>query len=131
MWRPAYRNKLPFWITRAHWVGEVFHYSFPVNYSGIPWGWIHLSLSTDQLSKDVRAIISGCSSSHWQYDLGPGGSVLLQKLSLPIQHLNQVTQEVARETPALRPGSCQGTNWESGRFFATAPGLQRTQMELS
>ena len=33
----------------------VFHFSSPLDYSGIPWGWIHIGMSLEQLSKNVRA----------------------------------------------------------------------------
>ena len=90
--------KLPYLDNQSPLVaGEVFHYSFPVDYSGIPWGWIHLGLSTDQLSKDVRAnYIRLFLLAIGSMILGLVGSVFFaRKLSLPIQHLNQVTQEVA------------------------------------
>jgi len=33
---------------------NVFHYSYPLNYSGIDWGWIHIGLSLDDYYRDVK-----------------------------------------------------------------------------
>jgi two-component system, NtrC family, sensor kinase len=35
---------------------RVFHFSYPVHYSGIDWGWIHVGLSLDQFDPDLRSI---------------------------------------------------------------------------
>ncbi len=35
---------------------EVFHYSFPFQYSSIDWGWIHIGLSLDTFNENVKAM---------------------------------------------------------------------------
>ncbi|MCK4794962.1 MAG: HAMP domain-containing protein, partial [Desulfobacteraceae bacterium] len=35
---------------------EVFHYSQPLDYSGLTWGWIHIGLSLDKLKHDLRVL---------------------------------------------------------------------------
>jgi PAS domain S-box-containing protein len=35
---------------------EVFHYSQPLDYSGLTWGWIHIGLSLDKLKQDLRVL---------------------------------------------------------------------------
>ena len=36
--------------------GEVYHYSFPLEFSGIDWGVLHIGLSLERYSADVRAM---------------------------------------------------------------------------
>ena len=55
-WRPVQR-------TPVHSIGlsqlvkrRVFQYAFPFDYSGIPWGWIHIGLSLDSYDESVRRL---------------------------------------------------------------------------
>jgi signal transduction histidine kinase len=38
---------------------EVYHYSFPLNFSGIEWGILHLGLSLNQYNKQLKSMYSG------------------------------------------------------------------------
>ncbi len=98
IWRPASRQKTSFILDKSELVDKgVFHYSYPIDYSGIPWGWIHIGLSLDQLSKDVRdSYIRIILLAIGTIALGLLGSIFFaRKLSLPIKLLSQVTQKVA------------------------------------
>ena len=76
---------------------EVFHFSYPFEYSGIEWGWIHIGLSLQNYHENlvklyvrmallavVCALIALISSL-----------VFAKKLTFPIGLLDQVTQRVA------------------------------------
>jgi signal transduction histidine kinase/CheY-like chemotaxis protein/HPt (histidine-containing phosphotransfer) domain-containing protein len=135
MWRPANRKKISIIQNKSELVNKgVFHYSYPIDYSGIPWGWIHIGLSLEQLSRDVRAnynrlILIGIGGMI----LGLLGSVYFaRKLSQPIQHLSQVTQEVAGGNLSVRArissGDELGNLAESFNLMTEA--LYKTQSEL-
>jgi two-component system, sensor histidine kinase len=135
MWRPAERKKIAFILDKSELVDKgVFHYSFPVNYSGIPWGWIHIGLSLDQLSRDVKAnyvrlILLAIGSIL----VGLAGSIFFaRKLSLPIQHLSQVTQEVAGGDLSVRARILSRDELGSlaDSFNQMTEALQKTQTEL-
>jgi signal transduction histidine kinase len=76
---------------------EVFRFVQPLRYSGIDWGWIHIGLSLDQYRQDLKSTFVRLG--------GIGVACLIvaslisllfaRRLSRPIQHLAQVTSQVA------------------------------------
>ncbi len=78
-------------------IDEVYHYSFPFQYSSIDWGWIHIGLSLDTFNANVKtmylrtlilAIIClavGCSVA----------PVFARRLTKPISMLANTTELVA------------------------------------
>lgn len=76
---------------------KVFHYSYPLNYSGINWGWIHIGLSlknyhTFMCETYVRTILLalGCILFGFFVSL-----IFARRWSRPIRELDKVTQRVA------------------------------------
>ena len=135
MWRPASREKISFIHNRSELVNQgVFHFSSPLDYSGIPWGWIHIGLSLEQLSKEVRAnYIRLTLLAIGSICLGLLGSIFFaRKLSRPIQHLSQVTQEVAGGDLSARAKISSGDELGSlaDSFNRMTEALQKTQSEL-
>ena len=115
MWRPAQRKRIAFLDYQNPLVaGEVFHYSVPVDYSGIPWGWIHLGLSTGSaFQRCASKLYPAVPVSHWQYDLGPGRlSFFCQKTESANSAPEPGHPRSCRgEISAPGPGFCQETNW--------------------
>ena len=135
MWRPDSREKISFIHNRSELVNQgVFHFSSPLDYSGIPWGWIHIGLSLEQLSKNVRAnYIRLTLLAIGSICLGLLGSIFFaRKLSRPIQHLSQVTQEVAGGDLSARAKISSGDELGSlaDSFNRMTEALQKTQSEL-
>jgi C4-dicarboxylate-specific signal transduction histidine kinase len=76
---------------------RVFHFSYPVSYSGIDWGWIHVGLSLDQFNRDLRSIYLRTVLLAL-LSLAISALVALafaRKLVRPIQELSSFTQRVA------------------------------------
>jgi signal transduction histidine kinase len=77
--------------------GQAYHLSYPLDYSGIDWGWIHLGLSPDKFNKDLRAIYT---RTLWVALSAVGGGLIAsflyaRRLTVPIQHLDQFARELA------------------------------------
>ena len=77
--------------------GKAFHYSYPLRYSGIDWGWIHIGMSLDEFNTDLRNIYERtavlgllCMGAAFVLSL-----LFARRLTRPIQELNRVTQQVA------------------------------------
>ncbi len=76
---------------------EVFHYSRPLDYSGIEWGWIHVGLSLRKFNDEKHAVYGwtlaaglGCILVAWL-----GTLFFARQLVRPIQNLTAITQRVA------------------------------------
>jgi signal transduction histidine kinase len=77
--------------------GTAYQLSYPLNYSGIDWGWIHLGLSPEKFYKDLRtlymrtfvvamlAVVGGLAVSF----------VYARRLSVPIQRLDRFARMIA------------------------------------
>ena len=76
---------------------EVFHYRFPLHYSGLEWGNLHVGLSLNALNKEIHSMYRimvllslfcmGCGIS--------GGYLFARRLTRPILALRDVTQKIA------------------------------------
>lgn len=113
---------------------RVFKYSYPLIYSGINWGWIHIGLSLDDYSQDVkmmyvRIALLGTIS----IILGLLGSIFFsRRLNKPIMALNAVTQKVAAGDLTARAQIATGDEVENlaDSFNKMTEALQQSQHEL-
>ncbi len=135
VWRPAPHDRTSSMLDKSDLVsGAVFHYSYPLFYSGIGWGWIHIGLSLKQFNKDVRenylriiwlailSIISGLAISYF----------FAKRLSQPIKLLSHVTQQVASGDLTVRAKINSRDEMEglANSFNQMTEALQKTQEEL-
>ena len=77
--------------------GELFHVSYPFEYVGLEWGWIHLGLSTDKFHADSRLLYkrSGLSALA-AISMGFLLSLYFaRRLSVPILKLEHFARNVA------------------------------------
>ena len=112
----------------------VFGYSYPLRYSGIDWGWIHIGLSTEQYDRDLRETYVRMAAV--------GGVCLIaaslislffaRRVSRPIRHLDQVSRVVTAGNLSARATVSTGDEIESlaASFNQMTASLQRTQEEL-
>ncbi len=113
---------------------NVFQYSHPLNYSGIDWGWIHIGLSLEDYSRDVknmygRIILLGALSTI----IGLLVSIFFaHRLNQPIMALSAVTQKVAAGDLAARAQIRTGDEVENlaEAFNKMTEALQKSQQEL-
>ena len=113
---------------------NVYHYSYPLRYSGIDWGWIHIGLSRAQYDLDqkatyiriaVLATISLLAASLVSV-------FFARRLSGPIGHLNRVSREVAAGNLSARATVTTRDEVQSlaESFNQMTESLQRAQAEL-
>jgi len=76
---------------------EVYHYSYPLGYSGIDWGWIHIGLSLAQFQKDLRVIYTQTIALGLVCMLAASLVALFfaRRVSRPIRQLHEVTERIA------------------------------------
>lgn len=77
--------------------GQAYHLSYPLAYSGIDWGWIHLGLSPEKFYEDLRAIYA---RTLVVAILAVGGGLIAsflyaRRLTIPIQRLDRFAQKLA------------------------------------
>lgn len=99
LWRPTSKNGdiMGHFVTHDYSDGQAFHLSYPLAYSGIDWGWIHLGLSPEKFYEDLRALYS---RTFFVALLAVVGGLIAsflyaRKLSVPIQRLEQFAQKLA------------------------------------
>ena len=112
----------------------VYHYSYPLQYSGIDWGWIQIGLSRERFDDDQRdtytrtAVLGGLCVL--------AASLLsfysARRLSRPIRHLNQVSRQVAAGTLSARATVTTGDDIErlAESFNQMTETLHRARTEL-
>lgn len=114
--------------------GEVFHYTYTFNYSGIDWGWIHIGLSLDKFHSDVRYLYRGTAwLSLFCVAFGFIVSfIFARKLSESIRLLDKVTQQVAAGDLTVRAQVSSGDEVESlaHSFNKMTEALGKSQQEL-
>jgi HAMP domain-containing protein len=113
---------------------EVFHYSYPLSYSGIDWGWIHIGLSLEPYHADRRngrartlLVAAGCIS------VGLFASLLFaRRLSRPILSLSEAAQQIAAGDLSTRAHVSTGDEVErlAHAFNRMAAALQKAHDEL-
>ena len=113
---------------------EVYHYTQPLQYSGIDWGWIHIGLSLEDFQAGVgtvyerSAVLALCCVL-----VGFGASlVFARQLTRPLRSLTDSADRVARGDLAVR-AQVEGED-EVGRlassFNEMTEALQRNQDSL-
>ncbi|MGD9364505.1 MAG: HAMP domain-containing sensor histidine kinase [Desulfobacteraceae bacterium] len=77
--------------------GIAYHLSYPLNYSGIDWGWIHLGLSPEKFYKDLRALYARTFAVAILAVVGglAASFVYARRLSVPIQRLDRFARKIA------------------------------------
>jgi PAS domain S-box-containing protein len=113
---------------------EVFHYSYPFEYSGIDWGWIHIGLSLQKYRADLRELYVRtilltvlCIAFALVASL-----VFARRLTLPINILDEVTQRVANGDLTAKADILTGDELErlAVSFNGMTDALQKSQGEL-
>ncbi|MGA7991111.1 MAG: ATP-binding protein [Thermoanaerobaculia bacterium] len=114
---------------------EVFHYSFPFDYSGIEWGWIHIGLSLQRYRADLgqlytRTILLAifCVAAALVASL-----VFARRLTRPIAILDAVTQRVAEGDLTAKAEVSTGDELErlANSFNRMTEALRRSKGELN
>ncbi|NOY58002.1 MAG: HAMP domain-containing protein [Calditrichaeota bacterium] len=98
LWTPAGNTVSTVQFLQSKLVGrKVFHYTYPLQYSGIDWGWIHVGLSLDDFNTAMHAmLIRSVLLAVLSIVIGLAFSIIFAgKLSQPIRELDAVTQLVA------------------------------------
>ncbi len=77
--------------------GTAYHLSYPLNYSGIDWGWIHLGLSPEKFYKDLRALYTRTFAVAMLAVVGglAAAAIYARRLSVPIQRLDRFARLIA------------------------------------
>ncbi len=134
-WRPAEGELRSGSFLESDLAGqEVFHYSYPLRYSGIDWGWIHIGLSLQRFNADLRTIYLRTALLA---ALCIGVSALLsltftRRLSRPLLLLDQTTRRVAEGDLTARADIHTGDEVESlsYSFNVMTEALRRAHDEL-
>jgi signal transduction histidine kinase len=96
-WQPG-EERPPGQLVDSELVGQkVYHYSYPLSYSGIDWGWIHIGLSLVQFQRDLRVIYTQTIALGLVCMLAASLVALFfaRRVSRPIRHLHEVTERIA------------------------------------
>ena len=113
---------------------EVYHYSYPFQYSGIDWGWIHIGLSLKQFNDDIGALyLRTALLTLLCVSVGIGAALLLaRKLTRPIASLTRITNQVASGDLGIRVHIKTGDELEhlGESFNSMTERLQETQGEI-
>ena len=114
---------------------KVFHHSFPLNYSGIDWGWIHLGMSLDSYNKDLknmykRLLVLGLSCLTIAT---VGAYFFARRLTIPLISLRQVTDQVTAGNLDVRSEISTGDEVEdlAKSFNEMTRSLQKSTIELT
>lgn len=98
-WRPTSKKSdtIGQFVTHDFSDGQAFHLSYPLAYSGIDWGWIHLGLSPEKFNKDLRALYTRTFVVALLAVVGGliASFLYARKLSVPIQRLDQFARNLA------------------------------------
>ena len=134
-WRPTAGASPKGVFRQSDEVGEkVFHYAYPLRYSGIDWGWIHIGLSLKQFSADLRSIYFRtivlavlCVLAGSVFSL-----IFARRLSRPLLMLNHITRQVASGDLTARSDISTGDEVESlaSSFNQMTEALQKAHAEL-
>jgi len=113
-WKPESAPRGEF--TDSELVGEeVFHYAYPLTYSGIDWGWIHIGLSLEQFTADLRTIFVRTIMLGVLCMLAASAVSLFfaRRVSRPILQLNRITERIAAGDLEARVDITTGDEVES------------------
>ena len=113
---------------------EVFHYTYPFEYSGIDWGWIHIGYSVEGYHRDLRALylrtlllLGVCIVLTFA-----GALMFSRKMTRPIATLDEITQRVAAGDLGGKADVRTGDELESlgDSFNRMTEALQRSRKDL-
>ncbi len=134
-WKPSdHRRETKQFLQSDLVAQEVFHYSYPFQYSGIDWGWIHIGLSLKKFRMDLRDLYY---RTFWLaiicilIALVPSW-IFARKLSRPIRHLDSATQRVAQGDLAIRASVTTGDELErlAQSFNRMTEAMEKSRDEL-
>jgi PAS domain S-box-containing protein len=116
-------------------VGEpVFHYTYPFEYSGIDWGYIHIGVSLEKFNRDTRALYVQTALVALVCLVGGflAAVYFARRITTPIQALDEVTQRVAEGDLTTVAQVATGDELErlAGSFNVMTHSLRRAQEEL-
>ena len=99
LWRPFGQNADGHGQFVEHQLSDeqAYHLSYPLSYSGIDWGWIHLGLSPEKFYKDMRAVYARTAVVALLAVVGGliASFLYARRLSVPIQRLDRFAQQLA------------------------------------
>ena len=114
---------------------SVYHYYYPIKYSSLKWGWIHIGLSLHQFHKDLASIYR---KTLWIAFTCIFVSLIIsylyaKRLTRPILALNEVTRRVAAGDLSARADIRTGDEVEqlSRSFNQMTTSLRRSREELT
>lgn len=91
------RDKISYRILTDKSLGQVYHFVYPIQFSGIEWGWLHVGFSTDQYNRHIEEM-------YWQivYIVGISfipilciGYFFARWISRPVSIISQLATQVA------------------------------------
>ena len=113
---------------------EVYHYSYPFQYSGIDWGWIHIGLSLKKFNDDIVVLYFRTALlALLCLSVGIAAALMLaRKLTRPILSLAQSSDLVATGDLGIRVQIKTGDELErlGQSFNAMTERLQATRGEI-
>jgi PAS domain S-box-containing protein len=134
-WTPSERSTAIHRFTKSNIIPEEsYHYSYPFQYSGIDWGWIHIGLSLRKYNEDVRSLyIRTIVLAFFCIVLAMIPSLIFaRRLTQPIHHLDSVTRRVAEGDLAVRANVTTGDELErlAHSFNRMTESLQKSRGDL-
>jgi signal transduction histidine kinase/cell division protein FtsB len=99
LWRPlsSEEDLSGRFVTHDFSDGQAYHQSYPLSYSGIEWGWIHLGLSPEKFNKDSHGLFRQTFATALLAVVGGliVSFVYARRLSVPIQRLDRFARKLA------------------------------------
>ncbi|MBT5828574.1 MAG: HAMP domain-containing protein [Candidatus Latescibacteria bacterium] len=112
---------------------EVFHYAYPLGYSGLDWGWIHVGLATDTFHNDLNEIyIRTLLLAIACIGIGVIVSILFSRgIVRPVLQLNNIAQRIGAGDLNTRAHITSGDEVEllANDFNAMTEALQKSYGE--
>jgi signal transduction histidine kinase len=135
MWMPAAGSASQGTFIQSPIAGKmVFNFSYPVKYSGIDWGWIHIGLSVESFFTELRFLYTSTVLLFLLCILGGLALSYLfaRQLTMPIFLLNRITQKLKEGDLSARAAISSGDELEAlgNSFNQMAEALQRSHKNL-
>ncbi|GAB6096600.1 hypothetical protein JCM14469_28530 [Desulfatiferula olefinivorans] len=113
---------------------EVFHTSYPVTFSGMGWGYIHIGLSTDEYRRDLKTLYA---RTFWIALASVTASlvvsfILARRMARPIGLLARTTHQIGEGDLSVRSGIRTGDELEvlSRAIDHMAEALEQSRDEI-
>ncbi len=83
---------------------EIFHYVYPISFSGVQWGWIHLSMSLDEYNNRLNSFYLGffIFSSILFFIFLFASLFISKSISKPIVALNNIANKISKGDLKIR-----------------------------